>query len=64
MTKDDVISYVASYPNRADIARGTGLRYQYLCRLAWGHIKNPGADQVDKLRDFATRHPMPEQRLQ
>lgn len=55
MTKDEVISYLANSPNRADIARGTGLRYQYLCRLAWGHIKNPGADQIDKLREFAQR---------
>lgn len=56
MTKDQVISSLASHPNRAEVARATGIRYMYLSKLVWGHFKNPGTDQIDKLRDYFSQH--------
>lgn len=38
--------------NRAVVSRETGIGYTYLNRLVWGHIKDPGASKIDKLRDY------------
>ena len=38
--------------NRAAVSRATGIGYTYLNRLVWGHIKDPGASKVDKLRAY------------
>jgi hypothetical protein len=38
--------------NRAAVSRDTGLPYMYLARVAWGKIKNPGSQQMDKLRTY------------
>lgn len=38
--------------NRAVVSRETGIGYTYLNRLVWGHIKDPGASKIDKLRIY------------
>jgi hypothetical protein len=45
--------------NRADVSRATGIGYTYLSRLVWGHIKDPGASKIDKLRDYFSRQDTP-----
>ena len=51
MTKHEVISRLKS-ENRAEVSRGTGLPYGYLSRLVYEEIKNPGSEQMDKLRSY------------
>lgn len=50
MTREEVIRRLREAPNRADIARATGIRYGYLAKLVYEDIKNPGSEQMDKLR--------------
>ena len=38
--------------NRAVVSRETGIGYTYLNRLVWGHIKDPGASKIDRLRAY------------
>lgn len=41
-----------SETNRAAVSRATGIGYTYLNRLVWGHIKDPGASKIDRLRTY------------
>lgn len=63
MTKDEVIQRLAQC-NRAQVARDTGLRYMWLCELAWGTMKDPGSSKLDKLRSYLTSHDAKKSRLQ
>lgn len=42
---------------RADVAKATGLKYMWLSRVAWGHIKTPGSQKIDLLRDYFSQAP-------
>lgn len=55
MTSDEVIQRVKAAPNRKELARRTGLPYDYLCRLAGDRIRDPGSSKIDLLRDFFQR---------
>lgn len=55
MDNDDIIGWLKDHPNRAELARETGLRYGYLCKLVWGEIKNPGSQQIDTLREYRAK---------
>lgn len=52
MTNAEIIQRLREVPNRAEVARRTNLRPMYLARVAWGLIKNPGATQMDTLREY------------
>jgi hypothetical protein len=47
-----------STTNRAVVSRETGIGYTYLNRLVWGHIKDPGASKIDKLRQYFESKPL------
>jgi hypothetical protein len=47
-----------STTNRAVVSRETGIGYTYLNRLVWGHIKDPGASKIDKLRPYFESKPL------
>lgn len=64
MTSDEVIRRVRESPNRRALSRETGLPYNYLCRLAEGRIREPGAHKVDVLRDHFERAIQPKGRAQ
>lgn len=51
MTKEEVIQRLKQ-ENRAEVARDTGLPYHYLSRLVYEEIRNPGSDQMDRLRSY------------
>jgi predicted transcriptional regulator len=57
MTSDEVIQKVKAVPNRRELARQTGLPYDYLCRLAGGRIQDPGSSKIDLLREHFQRAP-------
>jgi hypothetical protein len=45
--------------NRAAVSRATGIGYTYLNRLVWGHIKDPGASKIDRLRSYFEQQDQP-----
>lgn len=55
MTSDEVIRRVKETPNRKQLARDTGLPYDYLCRLAKDRIRDPGSSKIDLLREHFER---------
>lgn len=56
MNSAEVIQKVREVPNRKALSRESGVSYDYLCRLAQGRIKDPGASKVDKLRAYFLKH--------
>jgi hypothetical protein len=56
MDVDDVIQKLRDAPNKAQIARDTGIRYSYFCKLLYGkktkRIQKPSAEKIDALRDY------------
>jgi len=55
MTKDEAVAKLSGM-NRQKVARETGMDYMWLSRLVWGKIKNPRADNLDKLREYLQRN--------
>lgn len=56
MDTQQIIQRLAS-TNRAVVSRETGIGYTYLNRLVWGHIKDPGASKIDRLRQYFEARP-------
>ena len=52
MTREEIIQRLKTAPNRAAVARATGLSYGYLNKLVQEDIENPGSAQVDILRNY------------
>lgn len=52
MTKEEVIDRIKHADNRRALARASGVPYGYLNKLVYGEIKNPGSDQIDRLRSY------------
>jgi hypothetical protein len=59
VTTNEVIQRLKLDPNRAAVARETGLREMYLYRLASGRIKDPGASKIERLRDYYVQREAP-----
>lgn len=51
MTREEIIKRLR-LENRAEVARGTGLRRKYLDKLVYEEIENPGSAQIDTLRSY------------
>jgi hypothetical protein len=47
--------------NRAAVSRDTGINVTYLYRVVKGLIKNPGSQQIDRLREYFERVERPVQ---
>lgn len=52
ISKDVLRHRVAEHPNRAQLARETGIHYRRLDRFANGKTPNPGSDTIDTLRVY------------
>lgn len=55
MDTHQVIERLKAEPNRAIVARETGMDYMYLSRLAWGKTIRPSAEKIDQLRAYYQR---------
>jgi hypothetical protein len=51
MTREEVIQRLKK-ENRAEVARGARLPRKYLDKLVYNEIKNPGSEQMDRLRSY------------
>lgn len=60
MDRDEVIQRLKAAPNRRAVSDETGIRYDYLCKVVYGLIKNPGSAQIDLLRDHFQREDRPQ----
>jgi hypothetical protein len=60
MDSADVIRKLKDAPNRRVVADATGVRYDYLCKLVYGLVKNPGSAHMDKLRNYFQQQGRPQ----
>jgi hypothetical protein len=53
MTKDEVIARLReARGGRRAIEAATGIKHRWMTHVACGTIKNPGSEQMDKLRSY------------
>lgn len=53
---DDTIALLKSTRlSRREIAAGAGLGFDWLNKLAQGHIEDPGIKRIQRLHDFLSR---------